>query len=132
MIQKIDNRYYIALAQVSSVIKKLTPELQAKIPDKFMELIESNKSDECLENEILPETKAIMSLIYRDYLCDENLKSYLKENDEKEIKQSNSLFEDNKIEIKQNNVALTVIKEKNFLQKFLEKIKEFFSNKFNK
>ena len=132
MIQKIDNRYYIALAQVSSIIKKLTPELQAKIPDKFIELIESNKSDECLENEILPETKAIMSLIYRDYLCDENLKNYLKDNDEKEIEQSNSLFENNEIEVRQNNVALTVIKEKNFIQKFIEKIQKFFSNKLKK
>ena len=74
--------YRRALVEVEAILKNTDDELVKKIPEKFMNYVRDNKANDysfvvdenkgLLEQDISEETKAILSLIYRDYFCDEN------------------------------------------------------------
>ena len=74
------NEYCQALAEVSEILKYKKKEVRDKISHKFLEYIENNKDKEykitleenknLLEQNIQPETKEIIALIYRDYICE--------------------------------------------------------------
>ena len=73
--------YRKALTEVVKILENTDDELVKKIPKDFMNYIRENKDDNysfkvdkekgLLEQDISEETKAILSLIYRDYFCDE-------------------------------------------------------------
>ena len=94
--------YKKSLYQVSEIMKYISPDLRSKIPNNLISYIEKNKAKdynweidkkENINNqEILPIAKQIISIIYMDYLCNEEEKNQLekiwKENQAKsEIKE---------------------------------------------
>ena len=134
--------------------KKALVEVVKKIPEKFMNYIKENKAVDyefkvdkqkgLLEQDISEETKAILSLIYRDYFCDEEERQELikkereeliKEEEEKRKKYNpDDLFKkeerahnisenENKQE---NTVALVKYENLKWYQKIYQKILKIF------
>ena len=73
------NNINYALAEAYDIITHSSQEIQNKISPKFMEILISGKDnsyisnldyDKNLDEQIQHETKIILGLIYRDYLCD--------------------------------------------------------------
>lgn len=77
-LENRDNMQY-ALAETYEIINHSSDEIKNKISPKFMEILVSAKDnsyvpnidyEKPLEEQIQHETKIILGLIYRDYLCD--------------------------------------------------------------
>ena len=72
--------YENALAEVDCVLKLIPEDLLRKIPNSFLDFISQKKSKSYITNlnsdislneqNLLKETRTILSLIYRSYLCD--------------------------------------------------------------
>ncbi len=70
-----------ALSQVSAILA-YTEELKEQLPTKLIDFIESNKSinynwefDPCIpleEQNLLQDTKVLLGIIYRAYMCDDD------------------------------------------------------------
>ena len=70
-----------AFSEVNDILLHSEKEIQDKIPQRFYEIIRSNMdlewkikidySKDINDQEILKETKTILAIIYRDYLCSE-------------------------------------------------------------
>lgn len=139
-----------ALYQISEILKYVDDSLKNKIPEKFINYIESNKSKDynweidtnlpLEEQDLLQPTKEILTVIYRNYICNnserEELDKVLNEN---EINYQNELREkynpDNifkkrnkNIEPEQveNDTTSIVVYKESFFKKILSKIKLFF------
>ena len=101
-----------------------------------------DKSKKLNEQDIKPETRGLISLVYQDYICSENeKKDYILKCKNYEIKKEEELREkynpdnvfknrkklqntmDNEV-VKEN--AIIEYKEKNFIQKIFDKIKQLF------
>ena len=71
--------YENALAEVDSILKLMPEDLLHKIPNSFLNFIAQKKSKSYIPNldfdlsldeqNLLEETRTILSLIYRSYLC---------------------------------------------------------------
>lgn len=82
-----------AFAEVYDVTMHLGSELRNKISSKFLDVIEKNRdtsykvnidySKNLEEQELLQDTKTILGLIYRDFLCDEEKRAELIAQDKK-------------------------------------------------
>lgn len=82
-----------AFTEVYDVTMHLGSKLRNKISPKFMEVIEKNRdtsykvnidySKKLEEQELLKDTKTILGLMYRDYLCNEERRTELIEQDKK-------------------------------------------------
>ena len=80
-----------ALTEVHMILKVMPNEIINKIPESFKNFVLTNKShnyvSEAIDGKFITETKlkkdtkSILSLIYRSYLCDEKKKNELKEQD---------------------------------------------------
>ena len=91
--------YQNALAEVDMILNLAEKNILNKIPDSFLNFIEQKKSKSYISNfnmelpltkqNLLKETRAILSLIYRSYLCnsDENKKLKIDDSIELKIKQ---------------------------------------------
>ena len=87
--------YKRALVEVEKILENTDEELVKKIPEKFMNYVRNNNAEDysfeidgekgLLEQEISSETKAILSLIYRDYFCDENERQELLRQEREEL-----------------------------------------------
>ena len=70
-----------AAVEINSIFENMPIDLLKKIPESFKNFIndiaskdykfEYNKNRTLNEQKLLPRTKGILALIYRDYLCDE-------------------------------------------------------------
>ena len=70
-----------AAVEINSIFENMSVDLLNKIPKKFKIFFiriaskdykfEYNKTISLNEQKLLPQTKGILALIYRDYLCDE-------------------------------------------------------------
>ena len=157
MKDKINNLdiTYKSFSEVYDIINHLEIELYNKIPIKFIKSIEQNRDTEYKPNidysksindqDLLDETRVILSLIYRDYICLPDKKSQLLQKDKEELfKIENELQEKYNVdnlfnkkfktvnEIKNNqldNTDLPVVKNKGFIFRIIEKIKDFFRKK---
>lgn len=142
--------YKKALVEVDAVLSCLDYNEYKKIPTNIIEAIESNKDeeytydyDEELEYEdwsLMPETKAILYNIFKQYLATEEQRKYLQQKERLEnykiesekIKKYNSgnLFkkekgqEAEKIEQEENNKL--IVKRDSSFKKILEKLKSIF------
>lgn len=134
-----------AYAEVYDIILHLNNNLKSKIPSKFIEIIKENRnmnysvnidySKKIVEQNILYDTKVILSVIYRDFLVDSETKIKLKKEDELLTEKNynyNDLFKNNKIETEQTEqtetkekVSLVQYKENVFVR-FWNKIKSIF------
>lgn len=101
-MQKIETkeiRYSKAFKETYIIVNDLAEELYSKIPKSFIKLIKENMNTEyeitlekINENGVLPETNAILSLIFRDFLCEDEMKNKLIERDNQEIEQENEKY----------------------------------------
>ena len=86
-----------ALAEVYDIINHLEPNNYKKIPEDFIDFVKQNKdnnynttidfSKSINDQNLLHETKVILSIIYRDFICDKKLKQKLNEYDFKIIEE---------------------------------------------
>lgn len=131
------------------IINHMEKEIRLKIPSQFVNFIEGNRdvnyklnidfTKSINQQNLLKETRTILSLIYRDYLCDANKKKELLEMDKKEIEKQEELNREKyKIDYKGNKrkynqetetenagYLVEVVKEKWYM-KLVNKIKEIF------
>lgn len=142
--------YRKAFSEIEQIIELMPNGLQNKIPNKFKNIISSEKSkiykpnikepfEEC---EIMYETKIILSVIYRDFLCSEEEREKIKLRDaqklkeyEDEIRQKYSpddLFKkknsNENVENKEST-SLVVIQEEKWYKKIFMVIKNLFIRK---
>lgn len=83
------NNYYNALSEVSTILQHLELKELKKIPTEIIKDIEENKNLEYTyeidnekklsEQKMLPETQAILSILYRDYIATEEKRKRIKE-----------------------------------------------------
>ena len=74
-------------SEVYEIINHLTQELRNKIPSDFVEFVSKNKDNNYVseidftkninEQKISKETRAILAIIYRDFLCNKEEKKKL-------------------------------------------------------
>lgn len=137
-------RYHKAFKEVYLLINDLSSDLYIKIPKSFIKTIKENMDesydisiDKLNTEGMMKETEAVMSLVFRDFLCSDKLNKKLTEYDnnhiEQEITRYNKIFENENIFEKNNietqkynlkeNTSLIIVKEKNIFMKILNKIK---------
>ena len=133
--------------EINSIFENMSIDLLNKIPQNFKEFFnkiaskdykfEYDKTISLNEQRLLPKTKGILALIYRDYLCDEiekenynkeyNRVLMLKERQKQEKYNSNYIFKNKKNEIKDDysNINLLPIEYKkiSLFKKIFEKLK---------
>lgn len=89
--------YGKALKQVYMILKSMGKEIRDKIPDEMLNFIEENMDKEYFfildenidleEQNFMPETLGIISLIWRDYLCSDEERERLQAEDIERQKQ---------------------------------------------
>lgn len=142
----MDESYRKGLAEVYEILKYANKESLDKIPESFKKFIKENKSDyiakinpekDLKEQDLLYETKVILSVLYRDYWASQDERKQLLEeekaelidieNEKKEKYNSNNIFENKNNETKENleEVKSLVIKE-SLIKKILSKIRKIF------
>lgn len=140
-----------AVSEVIEILNHTDKEIVEKIPQNFIEFLFENADkdyipnidfyDENWEKSIQEDTKAILALLYRDYIVskDEKIK-LLKEEQEEKLKQERELREkynpDNIFKKKNvdknmqiDNVQLIEIQETSWFKRTLNKILDFFGRK---
>lgn len=90
-----------AFTEVYDVINHMEIEMQEKIPQKFINLIKENRDldyklninyKEDIKKQLLKESKVILSLIYRDFLCSKEKKEKLLQLDLEEIRREEKIL----------------------------------------
>ena len=107
-----DDRYKKAYKEISEIIKHMPEEEQNKIPEKLKDLMKKKMDNnhkfsisdyESIEEApLLDETKAIMAVLYRDFLADEKEKIEYKQAKLQELKE---------IQAKKSNINYEIPKE---------------------
>ena len=114
-----------AFTEVYDVINHMEIEMQEKIPKKFIDLIRENRDldyklninyKEDIKKQLLKESKVILSLIYRDFLCSKEKKEKLLQLDLEEIRREEKILSE-KYEIdfekrKKEKIGKTIEKTK--------------------
>ena len=137
--------YREAFTEVNEILKYFNKDLLKKIPKEFIKNIKENMSTtykviydntkSLNEQNIKQETRAILSIIYRDYICDKETKEKIIQKDRKEWleleekkKEEYKNTELFKSPIKNQNISndkyLKVVEKQNIIIKIIEKIKE--------
>ena len=122
--------------------------IKSKIPSQFANFIDGNRdihykpdidfTKSINQQNLLKETRTILSLIYRDYICDKDKKKELLEKDAKEIQKQEELnskkyeidFEARKrkynpVEETKNAGYLVQVTEEKWYMRLINKIKRF-------
>ena len=137
-----------AYAEVYTILQELNEEEYNKIPPKVIKTIEANRNEEYeyeLDDELelkdqpmLPETKAILFNLFRDYLATPEQKAKIirmqnearQKNELKKQQMYNSDIFANKPKenlTENNNETMQIVEyEESFFKKILNKIKSFF------
>lgn len=140
--------YREAFSEISDIFKLMPTVMLDKIPNRFKQIIEQEKSttyiteiheplEECVLKE---ETIIVLALIYRDFLCDKTEKEQLKARDARKIREAEAELREKynpddvfkyKKSIQQNfdnnDTNLPVeIKEEPFYKKIINLIKKVF------
>lgn len=135
------NSYNNVYTEVCAILECLDEIEYAKIPSEIIEAMQSNRNKdysyevedvELRYQKMLPETKAILFNLFRDYLAtseqkEKIIKMQTEERKKHEIEKqkiyNKNIFEDRQHE-KQNQV---IRYEKNIFKKIINKVREFFS-----
>ena len=146
-----------SLAEVDVILGMMSPEDLARIPEKFINFIKLNKSSDYLpsiqsdipisEQPLKPYTKVLCSIIYRNYLCSNEQKELLEQQDKELIEKlqeerraeyrnllNHSSVQDNKLNENipvesSRDTQLIEIKPKGLLASIIDKIKSLFHKK---
>lgn len=142
--------YSNSLYQINEILKYMEPNLKARIPKKFISYFENNKSQEYSwtidksqpleKQDLLPTTKEILTVLYKEFICDDIEKIELEKTlSNNEIKYQEELREkynpDNIFEDRKSNPKIEQIENENtsiaykesFFSKLINKIKLIFS-----
>ena len=134
-----------SFCEVYDIINHMDKQMKSKISDKFINFIEKNRglnyrvdidySKSITNQNLLHETKVLLSLIYRDYICDEEKKAQLiKQDNECLMQRGENLKKKYKIKFKekQDNViqnkenTLNVIEKQKWYTKIVKIIRNIF------
>jgi len=132
-----------SFSDISIIIKMMSPYMQSRISDKFIQFIEENKDksyQSLIDNtlplesqELSPNTKTVLALIYRDYLCSEDerqnfiLKQFEKQKRiEEEKKAKYEINFKNNQNTNQDLTSIIEFKKINIFTKLLNALKKFF------
>lgn len=135
---------------INEILKYMAPNLKARIPKKFISYFENNKSqeynwtiDESLpleKQDLLPTTKEILTVLYKDFICDDmervKLEKTLNSNElkyQEELRKKynpDNIFGDRQknteyAEIQTKDTKIVTYKE-SFLSKIISRIKLIF------
>lgn len=155
----ITNTINQSFTEVYNIITHMDKKLYDKIPKSFIEMLENCKdydyevnidySKSINEQELLHETRAILSLIYRDYICTPEKRKELVEEDNEELKKEEEILQgkynidfnkrtqmmrnkNTEDERKIKNTYMVEVKKEKWYEKIINKIKSFFKgNKMN-
>ena len=130
-----------AFSETYDVINHMSKEMQEKIPKSFINLIKENRDldykvnidySKDIKEQLLKETKIILSLVYRDYLCSSEKREELLALDIEEIggeeKSSQEKYQidfDSRKKVKPQDVEELKNKEQETLPIKLEKDKRY-------
>ena len=150
----VSNEYSEALSEIDDILEHLDIKLLNKIPQRFKDFVSTNKSKtyepkfdhskRLNELELKDKTRAILSVIYLNYLCDEEQKNEfvkkLKDNSMKKEEEHRKKYNPN--EIFKKDKSIEKIEEKDydiyneeksiieykegFISKIIKRIKKFF------
>lgn len=141
--------YMDAFSEVNAILNIMPSNLFNKIPLKFRQMISEYKNnsynpqiEEPVEDyELKDETKIILSLIYRDFLCSDEEKERLKVRDAQKLQEEeeqlrekynpDNIFNNRKtenVETVEEPVAMVEYKE-SFFTRIINKIKNIFRKK---
>lgn len=142
--------YSNSLYQISEILKYLAPNLKTRIPKKFISYFENNKSKDYKwsidksvpleKQDLLPTTKEILTVLYKDYMCNDieriELEKTLNENEvnyQNELREKynpDNLFKNKQKEVKnvitENESTSVVAYKESFIKRIIGKIKLFF------
>lgn len=103
-IQSNDIGIKRAYSETYQVLHHATRAIITLIPNSFMEFLRENMdatwsgnldfSKNLMEMDLLRDTRVLLSLVYRDFLCSEAERKILVEKDRKEIEAAGMIFED--------------------------------------
>lgn len=142
--------YSNSLYQINEILKYMEPNLKARIPKKFISYFENNKSQEYSwtidksqpleKQDLLPTTKEILTVLYKEFICDDIEKIELEKTlSNNEIKYQEKLrgkynpdniFEDRKSNPKTEQIEnenTSIAYKESFFSKLINKIKLIFS-----
>lgn len=138
--------YEEAFVEVDEILKLMPVEMLMKIPLQFKKIITENKASDYKPNlkepieeqQLKYETKAILGLIYRDFLVTPEEREELQKNDAEELRKVElemqqqydvqNIFENRKKQVnKQHSTDLVVYKREGILKKIIK----FFKTLFN-
>jgi len=139
-----------AYKEIYRIIEHSEKKIKDKIPKKFMNVIEMTMSKEyepnidynisINEQKLMPETFAIMAVIYRDFICSKEKRDILLEDEKNKIEkieqQKRELYNPDNIFIKRNKQNIDEINKTNetniieykekIFRKILNKLKRLF------
>lgn len=108
---------YKAFSEVDTILEYSSEEIRNKVPDKFRQLIKNNKDNnyklildehkKLNDQELLIETREILSLIYRDYLCSEDERKELIKINNQRLEEINEEYDIQNIFDKRKNKVST-------------------------
>lgn len=141
----MENTINQSFSEVYDIVMHLEKKLYNKIPNSFIQMLKENKdenykinidySKNINEQSLLRDTRIILSLIYRDYICSEEKRQELIEKDQIEIKEYedklkekydvNNIFENRQKEKVQEQTQMIEYKE-NIFKKIINRIIRYF------
>lgn len=142
----MEESYKNGLAEVDMILNYADEESLSKIPESLKKFIRENKSDYNVkinpeknleEQNLLYETKVILSVLYRDYWASQDERELLLKNEKTELMQIedkkqeiynyDSLFKKNNSKVEENfeEIKSLIIRE-NLIKKIWNKIKRIF------
>lgn len=108
---------YKAFSEVDTILEYSSEEIRNKVPDKFRQLIKNNKDNnyklildehkKLKDQKLLIETREILSLIYRDYLCSEDERKELIKINNQRLEEINEEYDIQNIFDKRKNKVST-------------------------
>ena len=108
---------YKTFSEVDTILEYSSEEIRNKVPDKFRQLIKNNKDNnyklildehkKLKDQKLLIETREILSLIYRDYLCSEDERKELIKINNQKLEEINEEYDIQNIFDKRKNKVST-------------------------
>lgn len=153
--KNMNNSINQAFTEVYDIIIHMEDEIIKKIPQNFLNIIKNNRdlswelnidyNQSINTQNILHESRIILSLIYRDYICTSEERNQLLKKDKIEIQKEEEIiskkykidFETrkeknkqmNEIQKEEKNVYIQEIKQEKWYEKIINKILKFFKIK---
>lgn len=134
----------LAAAEVIQIVKNFSKEMLDKIPQDFIQCLNQiadkthdfkyDKAKVLQEQDIKLETKVLLALIYRDYICDEYEKAeyqdiynkFLEQIDIKQEVDFKQIFKKEPVE-KSNEVIVSSDKNQSLIKRIFNKIRSIFN-----